>query len=106
MLINLPGRHLYYTLDGTPGAPVVCFCHSLASDGGMWTEQVAPLLAQGYQTLRLDMRGHGSSDPVAGDYTMEQLGDDVAAALDALGFETRYTSSACRSAVCWARRSR
>jgi 3-oxoadipate enol-lactonase len=30
------------------------------------------------------MRGHGGSDPVAGDYTMRQLADDVAAVLDAL----------------------
>ena len=31
------------------------------------------------------MRGHGGSDPVAGPYTMAQLADDVAAALDFLG---------------------
>jgi 3-oxoadipate enol-lactonase len=35
--------------------------------------------------LRLDLRGHGGSDPVAGPYTMAQLADDVAAALDFLG---------------------
>ena len=66
---------------------MVCFTHSLASDGGMWAEQVPPLLAAGYRVLRLDMRGHGGSDPVAGPYTMAQLADDVAAALDFLGIE-------------------
>ena len=85
MLINLAGRRLYYTLEGPENGQVVCFTHSLASDGGMWAEQLPPLLAGGYRVLRLDMRGHGGSDPVAGGYTMAQLADDVAAALDFLG---------------------
>ncbi len=84
MLINLGGRRLYYDLAGPETGQVVCFIHSLASDSGMWAEQLPPLLAQGYRVLRLDMRGHGGSDPVAGGYTMAQLADDVAAALDFL----------------------
>ncbi len=85
MLIDLGGRRVYYDLMGPENGQVVCFTHSLASDGGMWAEQVPPLLAAGYRLLRLDMRGHGGSDPVAGDYTMAQLADDVAASLDFLG---------------------
>ena len=85
MLINLAGRRLYYDIQGPENAPVVCFTHSLASDGGMWAEQMPPLMAAGYRIVRLDMRGHGGSDPVAGDYTMAALADDVAAALDFLG---------------------
>ena len=87
MLINLPGRRLYYDLMGPEKGPVVCFTHSLSSDGGMWAEQVPTLLASGFRVLRLDMRGHGGSDPVAGDYTMAALADDVATALDALGLQ-------------------
>ena len=85
MLINLAGRRIYYDLAGPEKGQVVCFAHSLASDSGMWAEQVPPLLTAGYRVLRLDMRGHGGSDPVAGDYTMAQLGDDVAVSLDFLG---------------------
>jgi 3-oxoadipate enol-lactonase len=85
MLISLPTGRIYYDIVGPHHGEVVCFTHSLSSDGGMWAEQVPPLLAAGYRVLRLDMRGHGGSDPVAGDYTMEQLADDVAAALDFLG---------------------
>src|SRR5262245_66485821 len=59
--------------------------HSLMSDSGMWSEQMPPLLQAGFRVLRLDMRGHGGSDPVAGDYTMQALAGDMAAALDALG---------------------
>ena len=85
MLINLAGRRIYYDLAGPDNGQVVCFTHSLASDSGMWAEQLSPLLAGGYRVLRLDMRGHGGSDAVAGDYTMAQLADDVAASLDFLG---------------------
>jgi 3-oxoadipate enol-lactonase len=84
MLLPLDGRNIAYDLVGSESAPVVCMTHSLASDGGMWTEQVPPLLAAGFRVLRIDMRGHGGSGPVAGDYTMSALAADVAAVLDAL----------------------
>jgi 3-oxoadipate enol-lactonase len=51
----------------------------------MWVEQMVPLLAAGYRVLRLDMRGHGGSAPVEGDYTMDALAADVKGALDVLG---------------------
>ena len=85
MLLPLAGRRLYYDLAGPEDAPVVCITHSLSSDGGSWAEQVPALLGAGFRVLRLDMRGHGGSDPVAGDYTMAALAGDVAAVLDALG---------------------
>jgi 3-oxoadipate enol-lactonase len=85
MLISLDGRKIYYDVIGPDQAPVVCFTHSLAADGGMWVEQLPPLLAAGYRVLRLDMRGHGGSDAVQGGYSMDQLADDVAASLDFLG---------------------
>ncbi|HET6195842.1 MAG TPA: alpha/beta hydrolase [Acetobacteraceae bacterium] len=84
MLLPLDGRNIAYDLVGPESAPVVCMTHSLASDGGMWTEQMPPLLAAGFRVLRIDMRGHGGSDPVGGDYTMSALAGDVAAVLDAL----------------------
>lgn len=87
MLLTLKGRRIYYDLAGAENGPVVCFTHSLSSDGGMWAEQLLPLFAAGFRVLRLDMRGHGGSDPVAGDYTMSQLAADVAQAIDTLGLD-------------------
>jgi 3-oxoadipate enol-lactonase len=84
MLLPLNGRNIAYDLIGPDDAPVVCMTHSLASDGGMWAEQVPALLTAGFRVLRIDMRGHGGSDPVAGDYTMNALAEDVAAVLDVL----------------------
>jgi 3-oxoadipate enol-lactonase len=85
MLISVGGRRTYYDLTGPEGAPTICFTHSLSSDSGMWAEQMPVLHAAGFQVLRIDMRGHGGSAPVAGDYTMEELAGDVAGVLDALG---------------------
>src|SRR5260370_4909542 len=87
MLINLVGRHIYYDLAGPENGQVGCFTHSLASDGGMWAEQLPPLLAAGFRVLRLDMRGHGGSDTVQGPYAMSALAGDVAVAIDALGLD-------------------
>ncbi len=87
MLLPFAGRRLYYDLAGPENGPVVCFTHSLASDSGMWAEQLPPLLAAGFRVLRVDMRGHGGSDPVAGDYSMDQLAADVATVIEALGID-------------------
>ena len=84
MLLPLNGRSIAYDLIGPETAPVVCMTHSLASDGGMWAEQVPALLTGGFRVLRIDMRGHGGSDPGDGVYTMSLLASDVAAVLDAL----------------------
>ncbi|WIM09992.1 alpha/beta fold hydrolase [Enhydrobacter sp.] len=85
MLLSLDNRRVYFDLAGPQNAPVVCFTHSLNADGGMWVEQMVPLLGAGYRVLRLDMRGHGGSAPVEGDYTMDALAADVRGALDVLG---------------------
>lgn len=85
MLIDAGGYRLYYDLVGPETAPVVCLAHSLSADSGVWADQVQPLLADGWRVLRLDMRGHGGSDAVPGDYTMSELAGDVVRVLDFLG---------------------
>jgi 3-oxoadipate enol-lactonase len=88
MFVHVDGHRIYYDILGPDAAPVVCFTHSLTADGGMWQEQVPILLGAGFRVLRLDMRGHGGSDPVAGDYSMTALATDVVRSLDALGLDT------------------
>jgi 3-oxoadipate enol-lactonase len=87
MLIDRGGRRLRYDLLGAADAPVVCMAHCLSTDGGVWAEQVPPLLAGGWRVLRLDMRGHGGSDAAGDDYTMKGLAADVIALIDFLGLD-------------------
>jgi 3-oxoadipate enol-lactonase len=85
MLIRAGDRCIHYDLVGAEDAPVVCLLHSLSQDMGVWAEQLPVLLDTGYRVLRLDMRGHGGSDPGPDGVTMQELADDVALALDFLG---------------------
>ena len=87
MLVNVQGHRVQYDLLGAVDAPVVLFTHSLASDGGMWAEQVPAVLEAGFRALRVDMRGHGGSEATEPPYTMDELADDVNGVLEALKIE-------------------
>jgi 3-oxoadipate enol-lactonase len=87
MLIRADGRNQYYDLCGPESGPVVCMAHSLSADSGIWAEQLPPLLAAGLRVLRIDMRGHGGSDPGQANCNMAALADDVARVLDFLGLD-------------------
>lgn len=78
------GCRIYYRLEGVPGRPLLVLGHSLGCDHGQWDPQMPALLSR-FRVLRVDLRGHGASDAPAGDYTMEQLGRDVLAAVDSCG---------------------
>jgi len=80
-------RRVWYELLGGQTDPVVCLNHSLTADSGMWAEQVPALLKEKYQVLRLDIRGHGASDPVRGPYTMHDLAADVKDVLNILAID-------------------
>ena len=88
MLLRLDdGRRLRFDLLGPQRGPVACLAHCLTFDSGVWSEQVEPLLANGWRVLRLDMRGHGGSDAGGGGFGMAELAADVIAVLDRLGIE-------------------
>ncbi|MBM3568042.1 MAG: 3-oxoadipate enol-lactonase [Alphaproteobacteria bacterium] len=71
-------------IEGKPGAPWLMFSNSLGTDLHLWDEQAAAL-ADRYRILRYDTRGHGGSAATPGPYTIDQLGHDALAVLDALG---------------------
>ena len=83
------GITLFWTEDGPADAPVLLLCNSVGSTLGMWSPQVAALSAR-YRLIRHDARGHGRSQAPAGDYTMERLGQDALAVLDAAGVERAH----------------
>lgn len=82
--VQLAEGELHYQLDGPAEAPVLVLSNSLGTDLHMWDIQV-PAFTQHFRVLRLDTRGHGKSLVTPGPYSIEQLGRDVIALLDALG---------------------
>ena len=81
--VQLADGVLNYQIDGPEAAPVLVLSNSLGTDLGMWETQL-PLWSQHFRVLRYDTRGHGASLVTAGPYSIEQLGRDVLALLDAL----------------------
>jgi len=84
MLLTLGQFRLHYDLIGPENGRTVCFAHALGADSGMWTEQIAAVLALGFRVLRIDMRGHGGSEARPGGCTLLDLAGDIAAVLDRL----------------------
>lgn len=83
---DVPEGRLHYRIDGPARAPVVVLSNSLGTDLHMWSPQVLDL-ATSYRVLRYDTRGHGLSSVTPGPYSIERLGRDVVALLDALAIQ-------------------
>ncbi|MBL8385263.1 MAG: 3-oxoadipate enol-lactonase [Burkholderiales bacterium] len=74
MKAKVNGVEIHYTVEGE--GPWLTLSHSLACDISMWDPQMA-MLTRAFKVLRFDTRGHGGSETPAGDYTLEQMADDV-----------------------------
>ena len=80
-MIRVEGASLYYELAGA--GPEVVLLHAGVADSRMWDEQFE-YLAKSYSVVRFDFRGFGRSEVGGGAFTDF---DDVAAVMDAVGFE-------------------
>jgi 3-oxoadipate enol-lactonase len=78
------GTRLFYTVDGAENAPVLMLCNSLGTTHAMWEPQLAAFAAD-FRVVRYDRRGHGQSDSPAGPYSLEDLGRDALAVMEAAG---------------------
>ena len=83
MQINANGVALDCALERRPNAPWVVFAHGIANDRSVWAE-VAARLHSRFNILRFDMRGHGGSAPVGGEYTFGMLAADVVELMNAV----------------------
>src|SRR5215207_10050773 len=88
-LIRSHDIELFYDLTGPEGAPVAAFSNSIGTTLEMWDAQ-ARALSNRYRCLRYDTRGHGRSPVVDRPVTIEDLADDLAGLLDALGVERAH----------------
>ena len=87
--VSLEDGELHYQMDGEADAPVLVLSSSLGTDLHMLDAQVAAL-SKSFRILRYDTRGHGQSLVTQGPYTVEQLGRDVLALLDALNIDRAH----------------
>jgi 3-oxoadipate enol-lactonase / 4-carboxymuconolactone decarboxylase len=82
--IRANGVELFYDLTGPEDAPVIVFSTSVGATLEMWDPQVRAFEDR-YRVLRYDTRGHGRSQVKEGRASIEDLAEDLAGLLDALG---------------------
>jgi len=91
MDVEHSGARISYTVAGPSGTPVLLLINSIGTARELWAPQVEAF-SRAYRLIRYDARGHGASSVPSGDYTIEQLGRDALAILDA---ERADTASVC-----------
>jgi len=87
MIADNQGVRIAWESAGT-GDPVLLL-HGLGGGLVDWEPQVGPLSAK-YRVIRLDVRGHGTSDKPKGRYEVEEFTSDALAVLRAAGVERAH----------------
>jgi 3-oxoadipate enol-lactonase len=77
------GVEFNVTLDGPENAPPLMLSNSLGTNLHMWDWQI-PELTKHFRVIRYDSRGHGKSGAPDGPYSIDELGRDALAIMDAL----------------------
>jgi 3-oxoadipate enol-lactonase len=77
-----------YTLCGE-GHPLVLI-QGLTATLDWWDPEFVEALSRRYRVLAFDNRGAGRTEAPEGEFTIEQLADDTAGLMDALGIESAY----------------
>ena len=74
------GVGLNVEIDGPPDGTPVVFLHGVSGSASTFA-WVPARLAPPQRTVRVDLRGHGRSDPAPGTYVIPRYGEDVVAVL-------------------------
>ncbi len=82
--VNVDGCRLSFRVEGPEAAPWLLLSNSLGTTIDLWARQM-DRFTQSFRVIRYDTRGHGRSGVPSGPYTMDRLGADVLAVLDAAG---------------------
>jgi 3-oxoadipate enol-lactonase len=83
--IEVNGTSLRHELSGS-GNTALVLVHEMGGTLDSW-DQVLPALNNTRQVLRYDTRGAGLSEKIRGPVTFDDMADDLAALLDAVGIE-------------------
>jgi 3-oxoadipate enol-lactonase len=84
--LQAENAQIHYLLEGPSDAPALVFSNSLGTNFVMWDSQAAEFRTK-FRMLRYDTRGHGESPGTPGTHSIELLGKDVLAIVDALHLE-------------------
>ena len=79
------GVKLHYYRTGGKKPPLV-LAHGITDDGLCWTP-VAEALAEEYDVIMVDLRGHGKSEAPDTGYTLENMASELADLIRKLGIE-------------------
>lgn len=82
-------RHprIHFVAEGQ--GPVVTLVHGVGSSLNSW-DDVAEKLAPTFTVVRLDLRGHGRSEPITGGCSLADLASDVRRVWDRLGIDKSH----------------
>jgi 3-oxoadipate enol-lactonase len=83
--VEVNGTSLRYELSGS-GKTTLVLVHEMGGTLDSW-DQVLPAVNNARQVLRYDTRGAGLSEKIHGKVTFDDMADDLAALLDAIGIK-------------------
>src|SRR5579885_3255067 len=87
--IIVEGETFNVLSEGDEANPVLMLAHPIATNLSYWDPQV-PAFLEHFRVVRYDCRGHGATRANDGPYSIERLGRDAIAILDALGIEKTH----------------
>lgn len=80
------GCRIAYEVEGPPDGPALLLSNALGTTRDLWRAQ-RPAFSRAFRVVAYDTRGHGASAVPSGEATIDQLGRDVLAVLDAAGID-------------------
>src|ERR1700730_358040 len=84
--ITIAGETFNVLIEGDENKEVLMLSNPMGTNLHLWDPQI-PALAEHFRVMRYDSRGHGASVANQGPYSVEGLGRDALAIMDALGIE-------------------
>ncbi len=87
--IETNGIKIHYHRTGTPGKPALLLLHGITDSGRVWV-RVARDLADSYDIVMTDARGHGQSADLSSGFSLSMLADDAAGVIEGLHLRKPY----------------
>jgi 3-oxoadipate enol-lactonase len=88
-MTDIAGETFNVLIEGDENKETLMLSNPMGTNIHYWDPQI-PALAEHFRILRYDSRGHGASVANEGPYSVEGLGRDALAIMDALGIERAH----------------